>query len=174
MNLFSSKAFKQGVSFGVVSSVMTVLGLSVGIWTSGGQIETLIASMLGLSLSNALADAFSIYMANLATKENSMALQSALITGIIEFGLPFIFVIPILFLQLTKAIIVNIIMGFILVSYMGYYVSKLNNLDRNTIIKRIFLYGGILTIILVSTTISGYITKKLEPGIKKINSAFTH
>ena len=173
MSFFDSKAFKQGISFGIVSSVMTVLGLTMGIWASGGKIETLIASILGLSLSNAFADAFSLYIANLATNEVSMALVSAVVTGCVEFGLPFIFILPILFLKLNIAIIVNIIIGFILVAYMGYYVSKLNRLDRKTIIKRVLLYSGILVLILISTSISGKITEKIEPTIKKINTQFS-
>ena len=69
------------IKFGIVSSVMTVFGLSIGIWTSGqGRIETLIASILGLSINNAAADSFSIYMVDQATSNKSIALQSAFVT----------------------------------------------------------------------------------------------
>ena len=54
MTLIHSKAFKQGISFGVVSSTMTVLGVSLGTWASGGKIAALIATILGLSISNSL------------------------------------------------------------------------------------------------------------------------
>ncbi len=155
MSLFNSKAFKQGISFGVVSSAMTVLGLSIGMWSSGGKIETLMIGILGLSISNALADAFSMYMANTATKNTNIAFTSALITGAIEFILPFLFTIPLIFLKLKTAVYVNIILGFLLVGGMGYYVSLLNNLTTYMTIRQISFYVLVLTSILIATSLSG-------------------
>ena len=173
MGFFNSKAFKQGLSFGVVSSAMTVLGLSVGMWTSGGNIEVLIASIMGLSISNALADAFSIYMANTATGEEGIAIRSALITGLVEFILPFLFVIPLLFMKLDEAIITNIIMGVVLVGGMGYYVSIINKKQLPEIIKRMVIYLGVLGIIVASTAGSGELTTILKPYIEKINKEYS-
>ena len=61
-SLFRTKAFRQGISFGVVSSAMTVLGISLGMWSSAGKLRAIVASIIGLSISNSLADAFSMYM----------------------------------------------------------------------------------------------------------------
>ena len=58
-NIFQSKAFRQGISFGLVSSAMTVLGISFGVWSSGQDLQAIIASIIGLSISNSLADSFS-------------------------------------------------------------------------------------------------------------------
>ena len=168
-----SKAFHQGISFGVVSSAMTVLGVSLGMWASGGRIEVLIASIIGLSISNSMADAFSIYMANTATKDGAIAVQSALVTLCIEFLLPFIFVLPVLFLKLGQAILVNIIIGVVLVAYMGYYVSTLNNLDKDATVKRIVEYTGVLAVILICTMLSGKFTSTIQPALKRINAKFT-
>ena len=113
LSIINSSAFKQGMTFGIISSTMTVLGLTIGIWTSGGNIEILIASILGLSISNAFADSFSMYMSNKATNNHGEALTTAIITGLIEFLLPIIFTISLLFLKLNEAIEFNIIMGIV-------------------------------------------------------------
>lgn len=173
MSFMNSKAFKQGISFGVVSSTMTVLGVSVGMWTSGGHISSLIASILGLSISNSLADAFSIYMANTATDDANIALSSALVTGTIEFILPFLFILPLIFCKLKTAILINIIFGFLLVGSMGYYVSILNNLDTDMTIKRIGTYLIVLIGILGLTSITGILSKMATPYIKQLNNKFT-
>ena len=173
MTLIHSKAFKQGISFGVVSSTMTVLGVSLGTWASGGKIAALIATILGLSISNSFADAFSIYLANTATSDANIALSSALVTGAIELLLPFIFTIPLIFLKLKTAIIVNVILGFLIIAFMGYYVSVLNKLSGDIIIGRIFLYIIVLAGILVTTLYSGKLTLKLQPAIEALNRKFT-
>jgi putative Mn2+ efflux pump MntP len=173
LSIINSNAFKQGITFGIISSTMTVLGLTVGIWTSGGEIEILIASILGLSISNALADSFSMYMSNKATKNHNKALTTAIITGLVEFLLPVIFTISLLFFKLNEAIKFNIIIGILLISCMGYYVSKLNKEPFNLIIKRTFIYISILFIILVTTSLTGKLTNYLKPFIKKFNSEFT-
>lgn len=172
MNLFNSKAFKQGISFGIVSSAMTVLGLVIGMWASGGKVPVLIASILGLSISNSFADAFSLYIANSATKNNEIALTSALVTGIIEFILPIIFTIPFIILPLNTAIYVNIILGFLLVGGMGYYISLLEHLNTEQTIKKIVTYVIVLIAILVSTSISGNYMPQLQSFVSKLNKQF--
>ena len=174
MSLMNSKAFKQGISFGVVSSTMTVLGVSIGMWTSGGQISSLIVSILGLSISNSLADAFSIYMANTATDNTNIALSSALVTGTIEFTLPFLFILPLIFFKLKTAILINIIFGLLLVGTMGYYVSILNKLDTNMMIKQIGIYLLVLIGILGLTSLTGKLSKRMTPYIKQLNDKFTN
>lgn len=169
----NSKAFKQGMSFGIISSTMTVLGVSIGMWTSGGDISSLISSILGLAISNAFADAFSIYMANVATANSNIALSSALITGMVEFILPFFFAIPLIFFKLKTAIIINIIMGLILVGIMGYYISILNKLNKFMTFKQIGIYLTTLIFILSLTSLTGKLSKRITPDIKNINNKFT-
>jgi hypothetical protein len=173
MSFFNSKAFKQGISFGIVSSTMTVLGVSIGMWTSGGKIDTLIASILGLSISNSFADSFSMYMANTAIKNSNIALTSSLVTGGIEFLLPFLFTIPLIFLKLETAIYTNIILGFLLVGGMGYYVSVLNNLSSYMTIRQIIFYLLVLAGILISTSLSGKLIAKIKPDITNLNNRIT-
>ena len=173
MGLLDSPAFRQGLSFAVVSSSMTVIGLSAGIWLSGGRIETMLAAIIGLAVSNSFADAFSIYMANLATGDVEMALTSALVTGTIELILPFLFILPLLFLDVKRAVLVNIVFGACLVAGMGYYVALLNHLDHIKMLQRVGIYVAVFIITILSAGFSGKFTRLLAPYVKRINRAST-
>jgi len=160
-NIFKTSAFRQGISFGIVSSAMTVLGISLGVWSSGENLRAIISSVVGLSISNSLADAFSMYMSDTASGQSKDALTSAIITAIVECILPFIFLIPFLTMTLRNAIIVNAVMGIFLVAITGIYVSKLHNNSDEKMVENVSIYISITIIIMILTYTSGLIINKL-------------
>ena len=154
-----SKSFKKGVSFGIVSSAMTVLGMSMGMWSSSGTLRAIIASIIGLSISNSLADGFSMYMSGIASGDSkTQALTTAAITASIEFVLPFIFMAPFVIASQKSAIIFNAILGFVMVGSTGWYVSSLNKETHKQKIDSLIEYVLITLAILVSTYYGGRIT----------------
>ena len=154
-DLFKTKAFRQGISFGVVSSAMTVLGISLGVWSSAGKLRAIVASIIGLSISNSLADAFSIYMSDTATDNSGHPLVSAGVTAAVEFIFPFLFLLPFLTLKLKTAVIVNAIIGIVLVAATGLYVARLNKHSTSQTVKDISLYIGITLAIMALTFVGG-------------------
>ena len=157
--LVESKSFKKGVSFGIVSSAMTVLGMSMGMWSSSGTLRAIIASIIGLSISNSLADGFSMYMSGIASGDSkTQALTTAAITASIEFVLPFIFMAPFVIASQKSAIIFNAILGFVMVGSTGWYVSSLNKETHKQKIDSLIEYVLITLAILVSTYYGGRIT----------------
>jgi VIT1/CCC1 family predicted Fe2+/Mn2+ transporter len=160
-SIFQTKAFRQGLSFGVVSSAMTVLGISLGVWSSAGKLRAIVASIIGLSISNSLADAFSIYMSDTATGDSKNALISAAVTAGIEFILPFLFLLPFLTMKLKSAVILNSIIGIALVAGTGLYVAKLNKHSDKRTLEDIMLYVGITVAIMALTYVGGLIVNKL-------------
>lgn len=157
--LVESKSFKKGVSFGIVSSAMTVLGMSMGMWSSSGTLRAIIASIIGLSISNSLADGFSMYMSGIASGDSkTQALTTAAITASIEFVLPFIFMAPFVIASQKSAIIFNAILGFVMVGATGWYVSSLNKETHKQKIDSLIEYVLITLAILVSTYYGGRIT----------------
>ena len=161
VNLFQTTAFRQGISFGVVSSAMTVLGISLSVWSSGEQLRSIISAVVGLSISNSLADAFSMYMSDSASGQSKNALVSAIITAIVEAILPFVFLIPFLTMTLKNAIIVNSIMGIFLVAITGIYVSKLHNYSDKKMIENVSIYISITILIMILTYTTGVIINKV-------------
>jgi len=143
---------------------MTVLGISLGVWSSGENLRAIISSVVGLSISNSLADAFSMYMSDTASGQSKSALTSASITAIIEFILPFIFLIPFLTMTLKNAIIVNVVMGIFLVAITGIYVSKLHNISDEKMIENVSIYISITVLIMILTYTAGLIINKMIKG----------
>jgi hypothetical protein len=140
---------------------MTVLGISLGVWSSAGKLRAIVASIIGLSISNSLADGFSIYMSDSATGDSRSALVSAGVTAGIEFIFPFLFLIPFLTLKLRSAVIVNAIIGVCLVALTGLYVSKLNNHTPKQTFENISLYVGISLAIMGLTFMGGKVVNTL-------------
>jgi len=160
-HLFQSKAFRQGISFGVVSSAMTVLGISLGVWSSAGKLKSIVASIIGLSISNSLADAFSMYMSDRASGQTKKADVSSIVTASVEFLFPFLFLIPFLVFKLNTAVIINAIIGIILVATTGYYVSSINKRSEKQTLEDISLYIFITLIIMFLTYLGGILVKTL-------------
>ena len=166
--LLASKGFAQGVSFGIVSSVMTVLGLCFSVWMTGGSLKLIVSSLLGLTISNSLADGFSMYMANKASGDSEIALQSALMTGFIEFMVPFVFMGPLFALKKKVAIPLNIVIGLIMIGLVGYGITKAGA-PAHAIAEKIFLYMIILFAILGLSALNGKLVNYLSPWIAKFD-----
>lgn len=164
--LLASKGFAQGVSFGIVSSVMTVLGLCFSVWITGGSLKLIVSSLLGLTISNSLADAFSMYMANKASGDEEIALMSALVTGLVEFVVPFIFLGPLFMMKKNIAVPLNIAIGLVMIGLVGYGITKAGeSLDK--ISEKIFLYMLVLFAILGLSAANGKLVNYLSPIIAK-------
>lgn len=161
------KALRQGVSFGVISSAMTALGISMAQWSSKGTLKSIIAGIVGLSISNALADAFSIYMSDRATGKGKEGLISAAIVASIEFLVPYIFLVIFLIFDRQTAILINAILGIVLVAVTGFKISTLHEAKHKQtdmteyLMGDISLYIGITIAIMALTYYSGVLANKL-------------
>ena len=166
--LLSSKGFTQGISFGIVSSVMTVLGLCFSVWITGGSLKLIVSSLLGLTISNSLADAFSMYMANKATGDDDIALLSASVTGLIEFIVPFVFLIPLFIFKKKTALFLDIAIGTAMIVLVGLSVAKKNETDAR-IGEHILVYLLVLYAILGLSASNGLLVNRIGPWISKFD-----
>jgi len=163
-HLLKSKAFRQGVSFGIISSAMTALGISLSQWSSNGQFKAIVASIIGLSISNSLADAFSIYMSDRATGKNREGLLSGSIVAVIEFFAPYLFLVPFLLFSKTTAVVANAILGVVLVGATGFHIAKEQGRNDKQIVEDMVLYVGVTLAIMIATYYAGkvasYVTRR--------------
>jgi len=163
-HLLGSKAFRQGVSFGIISSAMTALGISLSQWSSNGQFKAIVASIIGLSISNSLADAFSIYMSDRANGKDKEGLLSGSIVAVIEFIAPYLFLAPFLLFSKTTAVFLNAILGLVLVGVTGFHISKDQGRNEKQIVEDMILYVGVTLTIMIATYYAGklasYVTRK--------------
>lgn len=167
--LFKNDGFKQGLTFGVISSIISVLGLIISFWIIGEKIEVLIVTLIAVSISNVFSDAFSIYISNKTIQKNDIAIISASLIIFVKIFLPFIFVLSLYFLNIKKALAVNIILGFVLIILIAIYISKINNDTSIVAFKRILSYFLIIYIILFFITICNLILYNFKSNFKLLN-----
>jgi len=160
--LVESKAFRQGISFGVVSSAMTVLGMSFGMWSSASTLRNIIASIVGLSISNSLADGFSMYMANIARGDSkTQSIKSSSVTAVVEMIFPLVFLVPFFIFKEKTAIIFNAAIGMAMVALTGLYVSHLTKDTEKETLENLVLYLAVTMAIMACTYVGGKITAKI-------------
>ena len=123
------QAIKKGFSFGLTSGVITTLGLIIGLAFSTQSRLAVIGGVITIAVADSLSDALGIHISEESNKETShkKVWISTIATGFYKFIIALTFLIPILLLSLTSAIIASIIWSFLLLGYITIIISK----DRN-------------------------------------------
>ena len=109
-----------------------------------------------------------MYMANKASGDNEIALQSAMITCFIELLVPFVFMGPLFAFKKKVAIQLNILIGLIIIGLVGYGITKAGE-PAHAIAEKIFLYMIILFAILKLSALNGKLVNYLSPWIAQFD-----
>ena len=119
-------AIKKGLGFGLTSSVITTLGLMIGLHSSTHSRLVVIGGVLTIAVADSLSDALGIHISEEAeTKNTQKDIWTATISTLIfKFIFAISFLIPVLLLPLDYAIITSIAYGLILIALFSYYISK--------------------------------------------------
>ncbi len=120
------RAIKTGVSFGLSSVVLTVLGSVVGINATTSSKLAVIGAVVMIAIADAVSDSLAIHISEESDKNNTnkQVWRSTFATLITKFIVAITFVIPVIFLPLNQAILVDIIWGLILMTGISYYIAK--------------------------------------------------
>lgn len=151
------RAIKTGVSFGLSSVVLTVLGSVVGINATTSSKLAVIGAVVMIAIADAVSDSLAIHISEESDKNNTnkQVWRSTFATLITKFIVAITFVIPVIFLPLNQAILVDIIWGLILMTGISYYIAKE---QKKPAWKVIGEHVGIgIIIILVTNFIGGQI-----------------
>jgi VIT1/CCC1 family predicted Fe2+/Mn2+ transporter len=119
-------SFTVGFSFGLVSGIITTLGLIVGLHSSTHSRIFIIGGILVIAIADALSDAMGIHISEEAENKHSTGeiWESTLSTFLSKFIFALTFLVPILVLELNAAIIVCIIWGMILITAFSIYLAR--------------------------------------------------
>jgi VIT1/CCC1 family predicted Fe2+/Mn2+ transporter len=119
-------SFKTGFSFGLTSGIITTLGLIVGLHSGTHSRLVIIGGILIIAIADAFSDALGIHISE--ESENKYTgkeiWESTISTFTAKFVFSTTFVIPIIFLPLTTAIIASIIWGLSLLGIFSFYIAK--------------------------------------------------
>jgi len=119
-------SLKTGFSFGITSGIITTLGLIVGLHAANPSRPVIIGGILTIAIADAFSDALGIHVSeeseNRHTTKDIWA--STFSTFLAKFTIALTFIIPIILLPLTTAIIVSISWGLSLLAIFSYSISK--------------------------------------------------
>ena len=121
-------SIRKGFSFGLTSGVITTLGLIVGLNSSTHSALVVIGGILTIAIADAFSDALGIHIAEESGGSSIKEVwESTISTFLSKFVFALTFVIPVLLFPLSTAVVVSIVWGLFLISYISFYISKQNN-----------------------------------------------
>jgi vacuolar iron transporter family protein len=121
-------ALRKGLSYGATSGVITSLGLLVGLTSATGSKEVLLAGLLTIAFADALSDGFGIHVSEESEghESNKAIWDATLSTVFAKMLIGMSFIIPIFFLPLIIAIVIDFAWGIIVLSYLSYRIARQN------------------------------------------------
>ncbi len=147
-------SIKTGFSFGITSGIITTLGLIVGLNSGTHSKIVIIGGILTIAIADAFSDALGIHVSEESEAKHTTReiWESTIATFISKFIFALTFVMPILLLQLSTAIIVSIIWGLTLLSIFNCYIAKAEKIKPS---KVIFEHLFIALVVIVITYFIG-------------------
>jgi len=117
---------RTGISFGLTSAVITTLGLMVGLQSGTHSRIVVLAGILTIAIADAFSDALGIHISEEAdnTHTAKQIWGATVATFLTKFLVAMTFVVPVLLLSLSTAIVVNLIWGMSILSVLSYIIAK--------------------------------------------------
>jgi len=117
---------RTGLTFGLTSAVITTLGLMVGLQSGTGSKLVVLGGVITIAIADAFADALGIHVSEEA--ENVHTTKQVWISTVATFLAKFLFaltfVVPILLLSLSTAIIVSLVWGLSILTILSYVMAR--------------------------------------------------
>jgi VIT1/CCC1 family predicted Fe2+/Mn2+ transporter len=119
-------SIKRGVGFGLVSGIITTLGLIVGLHSGTHSKLVVMAGILIIAITDAFSDALGIHISEeyANTCSTNQVWVSTITTFFAKFIFAMTFIIPVLLLPLSTAIIASIIWGLFLIALFSLHIAK--------------------------------------------------
>ncbi|MCK4883279.1 MAG: hypothetical protein KAS30_00270 [Candidatus Diapherotrites archaeon] len=120
---------KSGIGFGLTSSIITTIGLMVGLSSATNLRIAVIGGVITIAIVDALSDAFAMHISEESTGDESARdiWASTFSTFGAKFFFAIIFIVPVLLLSLQTAIIVSIAMGLLLITVFSVWIAQSQN-----------------------------------------------
>ena len=143
------RSWRVGFSFGLTSGIITTLGLMVGLYSGTHSQLVVIGGILIIAIADAFSDSMSIHISQEFENKSphKEIWESTISTFIYKFIFSSFFIIPVLFLELQKAIIISVLIGLYLIIMISLVIARERNVEAWKVISEHFLIA-VLVIIL--------------------------
>jgi VIT1/CCC1 family predicted Fe2+/Mn2+ transporter len=122
-------SLRTGICFGLTSAVITTLGLMVGLHSGTGSKMVVIGGIITIAIADAFSDALGIHVSE--ESENIHTTKQIWISTIATFMAKFFFaltfLIPVIFLPLSTAIIVSLVWGLSILTALSHIIAKMQS-----------------------------------------------
>jgi len=117
---------RKGISFGLTSAVITTLGLIVGLHSGTHSRIVVLAGIVTIAVADALSDALGIHISEEAENAHTAReiWEATVATFLTKFLFAATFLVPVLLLSLSAAIIVNLTWGLSILSVLSYIIAR--------------------------------------------------
>ena len=119
-------SLRTGIAFGLTSAAITTLGLMVGLHSGTHSRVVVLGGILTIAIADAFSDALGIHVSEEA--ENAHTVReiwtATVATFLAKFLFALTFVVPILLLPLSTAILVSLVWGMTILAILSYAMAK--------------------------------------------------
>ncbi len=136
-----------GLSFGLTSGIITTLGLMVGLQAGTNSKMVVLGGVLTIAVADALSDALGIHVSEESRKGNSnrTVWESTVSTFVFKLLFALTFVIPILLLNLSMAIYVSMVWGYLMLGIISYFNAKHSGKKKwDMVVEHLFIMSIVI------------------------------
>ena len=143
-------SIKKGFSFGLVSGIITTLGLIIGLHSGTHSDMVIIGGIIVIAIADSFSDALGIHISEESEgiHSNREIWESTIATLLSKFVFALTFIIPFLIFELSTAIIVSILWGLSLIVIFSYFMAK----NRKIKSYKVILEHLIIAIVVIVIT----------------------
>lgn len=147
------ESLKTGLIFGSTSGIITTLGLMVGLDAGTGSKLAVMGGVLTIAIADAFSDALGIHVSEEAENIHTVAeiWVATIVTFLAKFIVALTFIVPLILLPLTTAIVVSVLYGMMLLGFSSYMMARQEKSNPLTVV------GEHLTIALVVVFLTHYV-----------------
>ena len=140
------KSFKVGLGFGLASSVITTLGIMIGLESSTSSRLAVIGGIATIAIADAFSDALGVHIAkesegNFSTVEIWQATLATLFSKMVFTST---FLIPAILLPLPIALLAAVIWGVIILLAQSFFLARSNKSKAWPIIAEHLLIAAVV------------------------------
>ena len=149
-----SVSIRKGLSFGITSGVITTLGMVVGVNASTSSRLAVIAAIISIAIADAFSDAVAMHVSEESEGVHTRkdVWEATMATFLTKFAFAMTFVIPIWFLALDLAVLVDIIWGLLIMTVFNIFLA-LSHEER--VLRVVFEHLTIAIVVVLITYTAG-------------------
>jgi len=119
-------SLRTGISFGLTSAVITTMGLMVGLQSGTHSKLVVLGGIITIAIADAFSDALGIHVSEEA--ENVHTTRQVWVATVATFLTKSLFamtfVVPVLLFSLSTAVVVSLIWGLSVLTFLSYVIAK--------------------------------------------------